>query len=97
MFTEIVSKNPKEERLKVKIEMLRGNPHSESNPSVEKELGIPTRELPSRYKQYLINGRWWTAPRWTPESEKYLKPLPYTGQYDECGNRWVNYEGKKQL
>lgn len=84
---------------KVKLKRLKGNAHSLQGDSTERELkklAIPTRYVLGGYIQYLISGKWWTAPRWTKESGNYLDPLPYTGGYDKLGRRWVNHEGKRR-
>ncbi|EGW08080.1 Protein PR73 [Cricetulus griseus] len=83
---------------KIKVEQLIGNEKSETKGSAEEQLrklAIPTRHLPGGYIQYKIRDRWWAPPQWTKQSGNYLDPLPYTGGYDELGNRWVNHEGKK--
>lgn len=84
MINSLDETNPQ----KIKIKRLKGNAHSLHRDSTErelKELAIPTRHLLGGYIQYLISGKWWTAPQWTKESGNYLDPLPYIGGYDELG------------
>lgn len=79
----------------IRLKRLIGNEHSNPNQKQKQLLDkIPNRSLPGGYEQYLLNGRWWTRPRWTPSAN--LEPLDYTGSYDEWGFRWVNHDGKRQ-
>ena len=79
----------------IKVQALIGNEHSARKSPLE----IPATMMYGR-KHYLIQGRWWASPLGKNSMGMYKtapEPLPYTGVYDEQGNRWVNVAGQRTL